>query len=394
VLKNRFRDDILGETCQQLLPKYFSEAAEEEGLKLVDAPTYDDIDHERDQPLRFSATFEIYPSLDITNYTGIPVEAVPDEVTDEEFDAAMDRLLEEHSEMQPVEEDRPVEAGDFVEITFTGTLGGGDGEEGETLTGEKALCEIGGETTVAEFTDNLTGARAGEDRAFEVRYRDDHPDKRLAGKAVSYQVHLESLERKHRPEPDDEFAGSIGDYKTIADLRTAVRNDLERHKTDHAKQRTRDSLLGWLGAHNEFEVPEVLVEHQLEARLQNLMQDLYRRGVDPRGLSVDWGRIRQDQYENAVRDVRGSLILDHLAEKENISVTDAELDERISQMAADMNQPEARVREVLARDDGAERIRRQIRNDRLFGFLEEQASIRPAGSLSGDADAAGIQTGA
>jgi trigger factor len=303
-------------------------------------------------------------------------------------------LLEEHSEMRPVAEDRPVEAGDFVKITFTGTLGGGDGEEGETLTGEKALCEIGGETTVAEFTENLTGARAGEDRAFEVRYRDDHPDKRLAGKAVSYQVHLESLKRKHRPEPDDEFAGSIGDYKTIADLRTAVRNDLERHKKDHAKQRTRDSLLGWLGAHNEFEVPEVLVEHQLEARLQNLMQDLYRRGVDPRGLSVDWGRIRQDQYENAVRDVRGSLILDHLAEKENISVTDAELDERISQMAADMNQPEARVREVLARDDGAERIRRQIRNDRLFGFLEEQASIRPAGSLSGDADAAGIQTGA
>jgi len=385
VVKNRYRDDILSETCQHLLPRYFGEAAREEGLNVVDQPMYDDIDHGKDKPLRFSATFEVYPVLDITNDSGIPIEAVPTEVSDTEVEAALDRLVGEHSEMRPVEEDRPVVSGDFVEITFSGSLvdeAGGEIPGQEAFSGEKALCEIGGATTLEEFTDNLTGARAGDDRSFRVQYKEDHPDKRLAGKCVRYDVRVEGLKAKHRPSLDDEFARSIGDYPTAEDLRNAVRTDLGSHKEEHARQRTRDALLRWLEDHNDFEVPEFLVENQLQARFDRLLEDLYRRGINPRGLDVDWSRIRQDQYDNAVSDVRGSLILDHLAEREKIEVSDDEVNQKIAEMADGMKQPVSRVREALAKDGGIVRIRGQLRHSKVFTLLEERARILEPGSLS------------
>jgi len=382
VVKNRYRDDILTETCQHLLPKYFGEAVEAESLDIVDQPVYDDIDHGRDKPLRFSATFEVFPALEITNDSGIPIEEVPTEVTEDEVDQAVERLVEEHSDMRPVEEERPVAEGDFAEITFSGSLTGDDGGETDSfVSGEKALCEIGGKTTVQEFTDNLTGATPGEDRTFEVHYREDHPDKRLAGNTARYTVHVEGIKQKHRPEPDDEFAKTLGDYETVADLRRAIRKDLEEHKQEHGRQQTRDALLRWLEAHNEFEVPETLIEGQLQSRLTRLMQDLYRQGVNPRGLDVDWGKIRQDQYDNAMRDVRGSLILRHLAEREKVEVSEDEIEEKIADMAAKSNQPEARVREILSQDGGIDRLRGQLRNDKVFMMLEEKARIVEAGSL-------------
>ena len=392
VVRNRYRDDILSETCQNLLPRYFADAAREEGLAVVDAPAYEEIDHGPGKPLRFTATFEVYPALDITNHSNIPIEAVPTEVTEDEVDQALERLVGEHSEMTPVEEDRPARAGDFVEITFRGSLVGdeaaGEGSPEEPFSGEKALCEIGGATTISEFTENLTGARAGEEKTFGVRYRDDHPDSRLAGKTARYRVHVESLKQKRRPEPNDEFAQSLGEYKTAADLRDEIRRNLESHKKEHAEQQTRDALLEWLEDHNEFEVPETLVEHQLQVRLERLMRDLARQGINPKRLDVDWGKIRQDQYENALRDVRGSLILDHLAQREGIDVSEEEVDLEIAKTAEGMNQPPARIREALERNGGIERIRGQIRNNKVLALLGKQARVLEAGSLSkgGSAD--------
>lgn len=385
VVKTRYRDDILSETCQQLLPRYFGEATKEEGLEVVDAPEFDDIDHGRDRPLRFSATFEVFPTLNITNHTGIPVEAVATEVTDQEVEDTIQRLVEEHSEMVPVEEDRPIAHGDFAEITFSGSLQNDavEANSGEdTLKGEKALCEIGGATTVDEFTDNLTGARVGEDRVFDVHYKADHPDERLAGKTARYTVHIESLKTKHRPKVDDEFSQSVGDYQSVEELRAAIRKDLESHKLEHATQQKRDALLQWLVDNNEFEVPEILVEHQLRTRIDRLIQDLYRRGVNPRGLDIDWVKIRENQYENAVRDVRGSLILSHLAAREGIVASEDDVSAEIARIAEGMGQPPERVREVLGREGGIERVRDQIRNNKVLDLLEEKARIVESSAAS------------
>ena len=383
VVKNRYRDEIRSEVLQKLLPKYFSEAAKDQNLDVVHTPGFEGVEYSTGQALRFKAVFEVYPRLDITNHSEIPVEEIATEVVDSDIDAALARIIEEHSEMTPVDEDREVGEGDFVEITFNGSV---EGDEETDLSAEKVLCEIGGATTLKEFTDNLTGTRAGEEKAFPVTYKEDHPDKNLAGKHVVYTVKVESIKEKVSPKLDDEFAQSLGDYETVDGFKQSIRENLEAHKRRNASEETHNALLGWLQDNNEFEVPDSLIEHQVQIRLQRLMRNLTEQGVNPQRLDVDWGKIRADQYAEAVRDVRGSLILEHLAKVEDIRVEDEDIEKEIDVIAAEMNRPKENVREVLGRNDGLDRIKGQIQNKKVLNMLQERAKVVPAGSLSQEQD--------
>lgn len=384
IVKSRYRDDILSEMYQNLLPRYFYDAVQENNLAVVEASTtFEPPDYANGRPLSFQVGFEVFPSFEIGAYSEIPVEDVPTEVGEEEIDAYLANLVEERAEMSPVEEDRPLQTGDFAEITFSGSIvGGGDGEGSGNVSGEKALCEIGGETTVSEFTENLTGAKAGEERSFEVVYGDDHPENRLAGKTVRYDVKIEGVKEKTRPELDDEFSQGLGDYETLEDLRAEVRKNMEGHRKEHADQQVRDGLLRWLEDNNPFEVPDALVEQQVQVRLERLVRNLSRQGINPKRLDIDWMKIREDQYGQAVRDVRGLLILERLADQENVTVTDEDIAAEIEKMADEMNQPAAKVREALSGNDGLDRMRGQIRNEKVLKLLEGHAKRVPPGSLA------------
>src|SRR6185436_4176409 len=230
VVKTRFRDEIVSEMMQHLMPKYFGDAIDERKLDIVKAPHFESVDYNSGQPLRFKAVFEVYPSLNIANYHGIPIQEVSSKVEDTEIEASLKKLQDEMAELTPVDEDRPVQEGDFAEISYSGTI---EGSEEPPITGEKAVAEIGGRTTVKEFTDNLTGAKVNEEKTFQVIYRPDYPEKRLAGKTVEYKVRIEGIKTKEIPELNDEFAQRFGEYKALDELKEKIRQDLEKHKRDH-----------------------------------------------------------------------------------------------------------------------------------------------------------------
>src|SRR5262249_48649046 len=192
--------------------------------------------------------------------------------------------------------------------------------------------------------------------------RPDYPEKRLAGKSVQYNVKIEGIKKKEIPDLNDEFAQRFGDYKTLDDLKSKIRQDLENHKREHAQEQMREKLLEWLGDNNHFELPESLVDRQLQIRVQRLIRDLARQGINPQRLDVDWAKIREDQRLQATRDVKGSLILEHISEKENIAITDDEIDAEVEKIARETNRPVEKVKEVLSRESGLERLRTQIRN--------------------------------
>ena len=374
VIKARYRDDIVSEMLQHLLPKYFLEAVKERDLDIVDEPQYESVDYDTGKPVKFKAVFEVYPELTITNYTGIPAEAVSFEVTDADVETTLKKLQEDMSELTPVEADRPVQHSDFVEISFTGTPVGQE----EPMFSEKATVEVGGPSTLQEFTDNLTGTNVNDEKAFSVTYREDYPEKRLAGLTLNYKVKIEALKEKKVPELNDEFAQGLGQYSTFEELRTKVRDDLERHRREHANEELREKLLRWLEEHNEFEVPETLVERQIQIRMQRLLRDLSRQGINPQRLDVDWAKIGADQRQQAIRDVKGSLLLSHVAHKEKIDVNDHDVETEIDRIATEMNNPRQRVKEVLSKDSGMARLRSQIQNKKTLDFLKEHAVIQPA----------------
>lgn len=374
VIKTRYRDEIVSEMLQHLLPKYFLEAVKERDLDIVDEPQYESVDYDSGKPVRFKALFEVYPELNLTNYTGIPAEAISYDVQESDVEATIKKLQEDMSELTPLEEERPVKEGDFVEISFTGTVAG----EETPMFSEKATVEVGGQSTLKEFTENLTGATVNEEKAFDVTYREDYPEKRLAGKTLGYKVKIEALKEKKVPELNDEFAQGLGQYQKFEELRAKIREDLEKHKREHANEELREKLLRWLEENNEFEVPETLVERQIQIRMQRLLRDLSRQGINPERLDVDWAKIGADQRQQAIRDVKGSLILSHVAHKEKIDVTDDDVEGEIDRIAAEMNNPRQRVKEVLTKDSGMARLRSQIQNKKTLDFLRQHAVIQPA----------------
>ena len=376
VVKTRYRDEIVSEMMQHLMPKYVGNAIEERKLEIVQPPRFESIDYGQGKPLRFKAVFEVYPEINITNYEGIPAQEVSAKVEDSEVEGSLKKLQEDMAELVPVEEERPIKEGDFVDITFDATIQGSDQPP---LIGQKAVAEIGGRRTIKEFSENLLGLKVADEKTFAVNYAPDYPDAKLAGKTAEYKVTVDTVKQKEVPELNDEFAQRLGEYKTIDDVKANIRKNLEKRKQENAQEELREKLLEWLENNNDFELPESLVERQLQIRGQRLLRDLSRQGIHPERLDVDWAKIREDQHNQAVRDVKGSLILDHISEKENITVTDAEIDAEIEKIAAETDRPKEKVREVLSRDSGLERLRGQIRNRKTLDLLQEKAHIQPAG---------------
>jgi trigger factor len=208
-------------------------------------------------------------------------------------------------------------------------------------------------------------------------YRPDYPEKRLAGKSVEYSVKVEGIKKKDVPEVNDEFAQRIGQYSNLDELKAKIRADLEKHKRDHAQEEMREKMLEWLEDNNEFEIPQSLVDKQLQIRVQRLLRDLARQGINPQRLDVDWGKVREDQQQQAIRDVKGSLILDHISAKENLDVGDEEMDREVEKIAQETNRPIEKVREVLSRESGLERLRGQIRNKKTLDLLQSKARMMP-----------------
>jgi len=378
VVKTRYREEIVSEMVQHLLPKYFSDAVKEKSLDPVDAPEYDAIEYDNGKPLKFKAVFEVYPELSISNYKGIPADPAKVEVAETDIDATVKKLQEDMSELTPVEEERTIKEGDFADISFTGLVAGDE----QPLFTDKATVEVGGETTLKEFTENLTGAAVNEEKKFDVTYKDDYPEKRLAGKTVSYDVKIEGLKTKKTPELNDEFAQGVGEYKTLEELRAKIRQDLEKHRQNHANDELRDKLLIWLEDNNDFEVPATLVERQIQIRMQRLIRDLSRQGINPERLDVDWTKIQEDQRQQSVRDVKGSLILDYVAEQEKIETSPEEVEAEIDRIAAEMDKTREKVREVLSKDAGLSRLRGQLQNKKTLDFLQEHARIQEASANS------------
>jgi len=373
VVKARYRDEIVSEMMQHLLPKYFSEAASERNLDLVEPPRFDHVDYQSGRPLKFVARFEVYPQLKISNYTGVPAAPIPTDVADSEVEAALAKLQEDMSELTPIEEDRPIREGDFAEITYQGFIQGAEAEP----FADKAVVEVGGRNTLREFTEHLIGARPNDQVEFSVTYRRDYLEQRLAGQTVKYAVKVEGVKEKKVPELNDDFAQNLGNYKTLDEVRAKIRSDLEKHKQEHANEQLRDRLLEWLEDNNVFEAPEALVERQVQIRMQRLIRDLARQGVNPQRLDVDWAKIREDQRQQAVRDVKGSLILDYIAAQESLLPSDQEVEAEIDRIARETNRPKEKVREVLSRDSGLERLKTQIRHKKTLDFVQARARIEP-----------------
>ena len=378
LIKRRFADDIKGEVLQTLVPEHVEKAVAEQKLTPVSQPQVDKLDFQEGQPLKFRASFEVLPEFALGNYKSLEIEMPEMTITDEGVGNTLAEMRQRAATFTPVE-GRPVQDGDFVQVKLLGTADGG----GDPLQADSVLCHVGAEETMQPFNENLRGSNTGDHKNFDVEYPADYPDAKLAGKKFHYAVDVLGIKTKTLPELNDEFAKDVSDSSSLDDLKKKVREGLE-HERDHRKtDLQREKVIAELVKLHEFPVPESLVEHQMDVRLERVVRSLAQQGVDPRAVNVDWVSLRRRQEERSRDDVKAELVIDRIASEEKIDVTDEELQRELEHMAGHSGESAEALRARLTKQGALDRMKAKLRSDKTVDWLAQNAHVKTVAAAGG-----------
>lgn len=383
LIRSKFSKEVRQEVLESLVSEPFRKAIDDQKLRPVSEPQLLDMQLFEGQPLKFKAAFEVAPEFDVAGYESVRVTKPEVALTSEEFDAELARVLDGHATVEPVEEDRALVDGDWAEIQFRGEvkdLAQTVTEEGVTsasqnapITGEDVLIEVGGKNTLAAFNDALRGAKAGQELKFEVDYPSDFGDTRLAGQTVSYDVTVKNIKRKIYPERDADFAKQLGNYESWDDFENKLREHTAERKKEALENGAKDKMLEELIGKYQFPVPESFVQQQVDARLDRGLRALAQQGMKAEDMrKLDFGRLRAAQRDQALNEVKVSMILDKIAEAEGVVVSDEDLDRELMMISLQSREPLETLRERLEKDGGLNRIREQMRREKTGSVLYEK----------------------
>jgi len=294
-------------------------------------------------------------------------------VTDDEVEESLKSLQEQKATFSPIE-DRPIADGDYAQVSLDGTPK--QDEAGmKPVHMDDVLVEIGGKNTMPEFTENLRGANAGETRTFDVNYPEDFSDERLRGKVFTYTVKVNAIKQKSVPELKDEFAKELGEFSTVDEVRQRIREGMEQERRQAAEREVKDKLLIELINRNEFELPQAMVDQQIDVRLERGLRALAAQGLRSEDMKkMDLPRLRAGQKDQAVQELKATLLLEKIADEEKIEVGDEEINREIEALATQTNQTPDAIRARLTRDGALDRIRNRIRNEKALDFLYRQSA--------------------
>jgi trigger factor len=368
LIRKQFAGDIRQRVLEALIPNYLQKQFEAENLQVVGTPDISDVHLHDGEPLRFKATFEVVPQIELGEYKGVEVPYHDPEVTDEDVTKRIDEIRDSKAQYINIDP-RPAEDGDFAVVSLESL----EGVEGEPVKTDEMVLELGAADTFEAFTTNLRGVTPGEEREFEVTYPEDYQAQRLAGKTVKFHAVLKGLRRKELPDLDDEFAQEIGDYRTVDELRDAIRKALFAQRQNEAQQEAKNQIIDKLVDAHEFPVPEVYVERQIKNRVEQLLHGMAERGIDPRQLKLDWEKMKGSQREKAVREVKASLLLTKVSERESIYPTKEEVDREVERIARQQRKPVAAVHMEFEKDGTLGRIASHIQTEKTLNLLFENA---------------------
>ena len=378
VVRQRFRDQILHDVAHGLIPRAVDEALRERGVEPVDTPDIRDVIVEEGQPLKFTATFDTVPPIDPGDYSTIELRRSSTVVTETAVDEALAGLRDRSARYEPVE-GRGVERGDSVlmDLVRTAAEDPASGPEGELKsdTHENVTVDIGASANPPGFDDELMGLTASEQKTFNIRYPDDYAIKELAGTTVNYDVTVKAVRTRIVPALDDEFAKDVGDYASLDALRARVRQDLEHEAGHEAEREMRAALMKQLAARVTFEVPQALLEREIDRRVEEFVRRLIDQQIDPMKTNVNWEEFRERQHEAAAEAVRGALVLDEVARRESVTVTDEDVEAEIARFAERTGRTPAAVRARLEKEGGIGRVYAGLRRERTIDFLLARATI-------------------
>ena len=372
VIKQRFKHEILHDVAHDLIPRAVDDALREKGLEAVDTPDVRDVNIEEGQPLTFTASFDTLPPFDPGDLTTIAFRRASAAINDEAVQLSLQRLRDRAARFEPVE-GRGVAGGDTLVVDLERRDASGKPDVHKDVT-----VELGAKANPPGFDEQLLGLEAGATKSFDLHYPADYPIGELANTDVSYTVTVKGLKRRVLPELDDEFAKDLGEFETLDALTARVREDLE-HEAKHAAEREdRAELMKQLATRLPFDVPASMIEREVDHRLEEFARRLIDQRIDPRQAGIDWGAFRESQREVSRDAVASALVLEEVARREQLDVTDEEIEREVARYAERTGRTPAAVRAALEKEGGLSRVYASLRREKAIDFVMARASIAGA----------------
>ncbi len=379
IVRLRYKEEIKNDVLQQVLPSKVAEAIQEHSLQPLAEPHLHIEDAENvvvngSKPIGLHVHVEVMPEIPAPKYKDLEVTRRRRPVEDTEVESLIENRLKEHAALIPVE-NRKSKVGDTVIADLAGTFD--DDPDGEPITADNLEVVLGDEVIEKAFTENLVGVTPDEDKEFTVSYPQDFSSAALAGKTLHYKAKVKSVGTMEVPEMNDEWAKSLDEgYESLADLRTKLKTDLESYADSDADARVRNDAIAKLIEENAFEVPGTLIENQARNLLNNFAQDLQQRGVDLNKVENDFVTMAFEQMKSqAERDVRGAMLLEKIAEAENVDVTDAEIDDEIGKLAEHYRTTSDEIRASLEKQGGTGTIQNTLRTRKSIEAMIAEVKV-------------------
>ncbi|MCP9494309.1 MAG: trigger factor [Pyrinomonadaceae bacterium MAG19_C2-C3] len=378
VVRQRFKDDIRSDVLREVVPEVLHYAILEHGLQVLGEPDVHLADEDQtaqlgNAPLKLHAHVEVLPDFEIGQYKGLDLTRRVRPVTDEDVAEVIDNLRESSASLAPVE-DRASQAGDTVTVNFNGRYI--QPPDQEDIKAEEVDVVVGGEGVLPIFSENLTGVREGDERTFTVAYPEDFSSKGLAGKEIEYTAQVVAVRIKELPELDDDFAKSVSEeVSTFEELKTRIRDSLTERANMEATADLRNEAMERLITAHQLEVPQSLVTYQSRAIIENFVRDMMRGGVDPRQQEINWDTMRAGAERQATDELRGSMVLERIADDENLEASREEIEAEIQAYARVSRQPISEVRDTLTKQGGDRSIADSLRNRKALDLVVASANV-------------------
>ncbi|HVR37873.1 MAG TPA: trigger factor [Thermoanaerobaculia bacterium] len=370
VVRTRFAKEIQEEVMNRLLPLSFRQVVQEKGLEPVGDPELEHMDaYIEGAPVKYKAKFEVKPRFELREYRGLEIDDPKVDVTDTDVDAMIERLRDQASAYRP-ETERGLEDGDYAVIEIVSTT-----PDGETKT-DSGHFRVGEESPLPELHEGLRGKKPGEIVSFDKEYGEDAKQEAWRGKTVHHDVGLKEIRVQEKPEVNDEFAKSVGGWETVEQMRQVIGDDIRRHRESEIARAKRNQLGDALIAAHEFEVPQTLVEDELEKSVNNYARYLASQGVDLEKAEIDWRKVAEEFRGEAVKRVKRALIFEAIAKKEAIDVTDVEVDAEIRRASREQDRDFADVKHRLKHDGGYDALRASMAQEKALELVLASSSSR------------------
>ena len=357
-----------------VLPEVYPQAIDALEIDVVSQPQLDIKEIKEDGTIVLTADVDVKPEFTIEGYKGVEIEKIEKEVSEEEIKNELDALLEKQSRMVDVE--GPVENGLIANIDFAGTL---DGEAFEGGTAEGYSLEVGSGSFIPGFEEQMIGKPVGEEFDVNVTFPEDYPAEELAGKPVVFKVLVHDLKKKELPELDDNFAKDTTEFESLEELKNDIKAKLQEKADSEAKDEMKNAVVNAIAEKVEIEIPKSMVESQIDRQLDEINMQLSYQGwslekfAELSGQSID--EIREARREEAENLVKNTLIIEKIAELENVEVTEEDIEKDMENFAKMYNMEVAKIKEALgeAELDG---IKNRLKNEKTVEMLLDAATVK------------------